>query len=84
MLTEKEVRGKIEEIKKEYEKVLDKAPATLLVNPSRAMMQHAVIDMLDMLYFVLDEKRPKMKCALADLDNIDGLNGGQDGKDRKK
>lgn len=62
MKTEEEVREKIKNLTESYQHVLDCGPATTQVNEARALMQLSASSMLDALYYVLEEKRPRFEC----------------------
>lgn len=62
MKNEKEIREFIERETENYKHVLDCGPATTGVNAPRALMQLAAIAMLNALYWVLGEERPKFEC----------------------
>jgi hypothetical protein len=57
--TEQEIRDKIKEIEKGYAHVLTGSFSTIDENAPRALMQLSATIMLDILYFVLGEKRPR-------------------------
>ncbi|MCK4307263.1 hypothetical protein KAW50_03435 [candidate division WOR-3 bacterium] len=66
MIEEKEVRERIKKVTKSYWHVLDCYPATVQINAPRALMQLEATSILDSLYYVLGEERPKFKCDESD------------------
>ena len=62
MKIEKEIRNEILRIEKDYKHVLDCGPATVDVNSPKALMQLSAISELDILYWFLEETRPKFTC----------------------
>lgn len=61
MKTEEEIRVKISEIRKGYSHVLDVGGlASIQINAPRALMQIKAIGELDILYWILGEKRPQL------------------------
>lgn len=62
MRLEKEIRKQIEKIKSDYAHVLEIPPASVIINAPRALMQIAAKKELDVLYYVLEEKRPIFAC----------------------
>ena len=57
-----EIQIKIRQITKDSFHVLDCYPATVQVNAPRALMQLEATSKLNVLYGLLNEKRPKFKC----------------------
>ena len=62
MKTEKEIRERIEKITSAYEHVLVCGPASIQINAPRALMQVSAKEMLDTLYWVIGEERPRFTC----------------------
>lgn len=62
MKTEAEIRGEIEEITKNYDHVLSCGPADVFINAPRAISQVCTTAQLDILYWMLGEKRPRFVC----------------------
>lgn len=62
MLTEKEIKEKIEKTTKNFQHVLDCGPATVQINAPRALMQLSAVSQLNTLYEVLGKQRPKFEC----------------------
>lgn len=60
--TEKEIRERIANVTKDYDHVLRIGPATVDINAPRALMQQSAVVMLDELYELLHEKRPRFVC----------------------
>lgn len=62
MKTEKEIKEFILKVTADNKHVLDCYPATVGINAPRALMQLAATTTLNVLYDILEEKRPKFKC----------------------
>lgn len=62
MRSEKEIREKIKKIEKYYEDVFARNLETVEINAPAALMQLSGTSILDGLYYVLGEQRPKFKC----------------------
>jgi len=62
MKIEKELREKIKKVTEAYQHVLDCELATIDINAPRALMQLTATSILDALYFVIEEERPRFKC----------------------
>ncbi len=62
MKTEKQIRDFIAKTTADNLHVLDCYPATVQINAPRAMMQSAATTILNVLYDILEEERPKFKC----------------------
>lgn len=56
------VKEEIKNTTKKYKHVLDCWPATIDINAPRAILQLTVKERLDILYDILEEKRPCFKC----------------------
>ena len=62
MKTEKEVRARIKEFTEAHKDILNCGMATIEINSFRALMQLSATSVLDTLYWVIGEKRPRFKC----------------------
>ena len=62
MKTQKEIREQIKKITESNRHVLDCGMAKIDINNVRALMQMNATIQLDVLYWVLNEKRPRFKC----------------------
>lgn len=62
MRTEKEIRGRIEQVYRKYIKTLNGLPVSLGALPLTAIKQILVIKQLDVLYWCLGKERPQFKC----------------------
>ena len=62
MKTEKEIREEIKKVTEGNRHVLDCGLATIDINAPRALIQLAVMERLNALYYVLGEKRPRFEC----------------------
>jgi len=69
MLSEKEVKGRIQELEKDNAHVLDVGPASVFINAPRALMQLSATSQLDALYRVIEVERPRFVCD--DFDKMD-------------
>ena len=62
MISEKEAVDRIIRITEYNKHILDCGPATVDINAGRALMQLEATSKLDMLYLVVEKKRPRFKC----------------------
>ena len=62
MKTESEVRALIKKITEDNAHVLNTAPASVVINAPRALIQVAAKSQLSALYGILNEERPVFAC----------------------